>query len=121
MTYPLPNYHWPTNNMDLLAAPQNIPLHCDICDKKPDFSDVSHLLTHVASKGHLSSYYKMKVRSGSDNVARKAVEDYDEWYANWNVDELMRERMHQKEKKKVSGGGAASRRSSAGQSDESQY
>ena len=120
MNYPVGSFSWPADPMDLLAAPHNIPLHCNICDKKPDFSDVSHLLTHVASKGHLSSYYKMKVRSGSDSAARKAVQEYDEWYTSWSVDDLMRERMNQKEKKRTSGGGGggATRRGSAGQSRE---
>ncbi|KAF2206075.1 hypothetical protein GQ43DRAFT_2754 [Delitschia confertaspora ATCC 74209] len=78
-----------------------IPLHCNICPKKPNFSDVSHLLTHIASKGHLSYYYKVKVRSGSEEASRKLVESYDRWYAEWNVEELMSERMNQKEKRRT--------------------
>jgi len=84
-----------------MANPE-LPLHCSICPKKPDFSDVSHLLTHIASKGHLSHYYKIKVRSGHDKAARDSVESYDHWYIEWNVETLMSERMHMKDKRKRS-------------------
>ena len=78
----------------------SVPLHCSICPRKPSFSDVSHLLTHVASKGHLSNYYKIKVRSSSDDVSRRQVEMYDRWYAEWNVEGLMSERLTQKDKRR---------------------
>lgn len=81
-------------------ASSNLPLHCNICPKKPNFSDVSHLLTHIASKGHLSHYYKVKVRSSTDRAAKQQIDIYDEWYARWNVEELMAERMHHKDKKR---------------------
>jgi hypothetical protein len=77
-----------------------IPLSCNICPKKPKFSDVSHLLTHIASKGHLSHYYKVKVRSGTDPAARHLIETYDQWYGEWNVEDLMSERMSLKDKKR---------------------
>ncbi|CAN9400919.1 unnamed protein product [Alternaria alternata] len=79
----------------------NIPLHCNICPKKPSFSDVSHLLTHIASKGHLSNYYKVKVRSTNEEASRRLVETYDQWYAEWAVEELMSERMNQKDKRRT--------------------
>ncbi|EON66766.1 hypothetical protein W97_06014 [Coniosporium apollinis CBS 100218] len=79
----------------------SIPLRCNICPKKPSFSDVSHLLTHIASKGHLSHYYKIKVRSGNEDSSRKLIEDYDRWYAEWNVEDLMSERMNLKEKRRT--------------------
>ena len=105
----------------LPPATASIPLHCNICPKKPDFSDVSHLLTHIASKGHLSHYYKMKVQASTDPGAKQVVDEYDEWYDEWNVQDLMRERMSQKERKKGgangnANGGSTSRRGSAGQS-----
>ena len=71
----------------------DVPLHCNICPKKPSFSDVSHLLTHIASKGHLSHYYKLKVRSGADEASRKLIETYDRWYHQWDVQGLMAQRM----------------------------
>lgn len=111
-------------NSTMPAAPStskdSIPLHCNICPKRPDFSDTSHLLTHIASKGHLSNYYKMKVKGSTDPASRELVEEYDDWYEEHNMQDLMRERMSQKEKKKVGGAGgnangpAGSRRGSAG-------
>lgn len=102
--------------MNQLTTASGIPLHCNICPKKPDFSDVSHLLTHIASKGHLSHYYKMKVKASSDEASKRIVDDYDEWYEIWNVQDLMMERMSQKEKKKSgTNSGGNSRRGSAGE------
>lgn len=85
--------------MDKRAA--TVPLHCNVCPTKPNFSDVSHLLTHIASKGHLSNYYKVKVRSTSEDASRRIIEAYDRWYAEWNVEELMSERMSQKDKRRA--------------------
>ncbi len=85
----------------MAAAAGSIPLLCNICPKKPTFSDVSHLLTHIASKGHLSHYYKVKVRSGTEEASRRMIEAYDRWYADWCVEELMSERMSLKEKKRT--------------------
>jgi hypothetical protein len=79
----------------------NIPLHCNICPKRPNFSDVSHLLTHIASKGHLSNYYKVKVRSSHEEASRRIIDAYDRWYAEWGVEELMSERMNQKDKRRT--------------------
>ncbi|KAH7132498.1 hypothetical protein B0J11DRAFT_481865 [Dendryphion nanum] len=82
-------------------AANGIPLHCNICPRKPNFSDVSHLLTHIASKGHLSNYFKVKVRSNTEEASRRVIETYDRWYAEWNVDDLMSERMSQKDKRRT--------------------
>jgi hypothetical protein len=78
----------------------SIPLHCTICPKRPNFSDVSHLLTHIASKYHLSNYYKVKVRSSNEEASRRIIESYDRWYAQWGVEELMSDRMNQKDKRR---------------------
>jgi hypothetical protein len=84
-----------------MATNSSIPLHCNICPKRPNFSDVSHLLTHIASKGHLSNYYKIKVRSSSELDSRSVIEAYDRWYAEWNVETLMSDRMNQKDKRRT--------------------
>ena len=108
------------NHANMLSTTNNpgIPLHCTICPKKPNFSDVSHLLTHVASKGHLSHCYKMKVKGSTDAHIKGVVDEYDEWYDDWHVEDLMMQRMNQKEKKKngvkVNGAGN-SRRGSGGE------
>lgn len=78
----------------------SIPLHCNICPKKPDFSDVSHLLTHIASKGHLSTYYKVKVKASSEDASRQLIEEYDTWYALWSIEDLMSERLNLKDRRK---------------------
>ncbi|GAB7345288.1 hypothetical protein MBLNU457_3648t3 [Dothideomycetes sp. NU457] len=92
----LPMAHFPLNAPML---PSTVPLQCNICAKRPKFSDVSHLLTHIASKGHLSTYYKIKVKAGQDDTAKKLIEDYDTWYATWNIENLMSERMSLKDQK----------------------
>ena len=76
-----------------------IPLHCNICPKRPKFSDTSHLLTHIASKGHLSCYYRVKVKATSDPQCAADLLQFDQWYAQWRVDDLMSERMTLKDKK----------------------
>jgi hypothetical protein len=78
----------------------NIPLHCNICPKLPNFSDVSHLLTHIASKGHLSNYYKAKVRASHEDDSRQLIEAYDRWYAEYNIEQHMSQRMNQKDKRR---------------------
>lgn len=78
-----------------------VPLHCSICPKKPNFSDVSHLLTHIASKSHLSHYYKVKIRAATDNDARLQVHNYDNWYDHFDVETLMAERLALKDDKKT--------------------
>lgn len=100
--------------MNLLPQLPDIPLHCNVCPKRPNFSDVSHLLTHIASKGHLSCYYKIKVKASTDNDAKGIIDDYDDWYADYNVEELMRERMSQKEKKRGPGSNNARRAANNG-------
>lgn len=82
-------------------ATSSLPLHCSICPKKPDFSDVSHLLTHIASKGHLSHYYKVKVRSGHDNASRQIIDAYDKWYNEWDVEALVSDRLAMKDRKRA--------------------
>lgn len=93
--------------MDLLApasgsqAPtRNVPLVCNICPLRPTFSDLSHLLTHISSKAHLSTYYKLKIRSGSDEDARQTVEHYDNWYAENDIESSMSDRMKNKDERK---------------------
>lgn len=83
-----------------LAQTKNVPLVCSICPTTPTFSDLSHLLTHISSKAHLSTYYKLKVRSGSDENARQSVEHYDIWYAENDIESSMSDRMKNKDERK---------------------
>lgn len=68
-------------------------LSCTICNKKPHFSDVSHLLTHVASKAHLSSHFKLQVNSRHDLRARADLTKYDRWYEENHIARLLSDRM----------------------------
>lgn len=74
-------------------------LKCSICPKKPSFSDVSHLLTHVGSKGHLSHLHKLQVRSHQEISAGHELAAYDRWYQQHGLGQLLSERMLQKESK----------------------
>lgn len=82
------------------AQKRAVPLVCNICSKKPNFSDLSHLLTHIGSKAHLSTYYKIKVRSAADEASRNIIEEYDIWYAENDIEAFMSDRMTQKEERK---------------------
>ena len=77
----------------------SVPLHCNICPKHPDFSDISHLLTHVGSKGHLSHYFKAQVRSRQESAVRHQLDIYDRWYAQYQIERLLSQRMLLKETK----------------------
>ncbi|RAL15611.1 uncharacterized protein BO97DRAFT_384962 [Aspergillus homomorphus CBS 101889] len=72
-------------------------LLCNICPKRPTFSDVSHLLTHVASKAHLSHYFKLQVRSHQEKQAVDLLDEYDHWYKTNNLARLLSDRMSSKE------------------------
>ncbi|KAI9042284.1 uncharacterized protein KD926_005784 [Aspergillus affinis] len=75
-------------------------LLCNICPKCPRFSDVSHLLTHVSSKAHLSHYFKLQVRSHQESQAVALLEEYDRWYKSNNLAKLLSDRMSSKDVRK---------------------
>ena len=80
----------------------SVPLICKICPKRPKFSDISHLLTHVASKGHLSHYFKVQVRSSHDENAFGQLQEYDLWYEKNHIERLLAQRMATKDAKPTS-------------------
>ena len=84
-----------------LAPMASIPLLCNICPKQPDFSDISHLLTHVASKGHLSHYFKAQVGGRQDENVRRRVETYTRWYDENGIEQLLSQRMASKDTRKA--------------------
>ncbi|KAL8719728.1 MAG: hypothetical protein Q9225_003298 [Loekoesia sp. 1 TL-2023] len=88
----------------------SIPLHCNICPKQPIFSDISHLLTHVGSKGHLSHYFKAQVRSGQDQATRNQLDTYDRWYTDNQIEKLLSQRMILKDSKRPNGTARATKR-----------
>lgn len=82
-------------------------LWCNICPKQPRFSDVSHLLTHVSSKAHLSHYFKLQVRSHQEPQAGDLLDEYDRWYKANNLAKLLSDRMASKEARKNKAQGKA--------------
>lgn len=76
-----------------------VPLLCSLCPKNPQFSDISHLLTHISSKGHLSCRFKLQIRCQADPEARSQLDAYDAWYADNCLEELLAERLATKEQK----------------------
>lgn len=77
----------------------SILLRCNICPKEPEFSDISHLLTHVASKGHLAQQFKAQVRARQDASIRAKLDAYDHWYDRHQIEKLLSERMIAKDSK----------------------
>ena len=90
----------------------SVLLKCTICPKKPGFSDVSHLLTHVGSKGHLSHLHKLQVRSHQEIAAGVELAAYDRWYQEHGLGRLLSDRMLQKQAKKTTRRGRTSTRQS---------
>ena len=83
------------------AKESKIPLQCLICPSIPKFSDTSHLLTHVGSKGHLSHQHKLEIRGESDPVAQSLLESYKEWYSQNGIQILLAERLTIRDVKKA--------------------
>jgi hypothetical protein len=79
----------------------NIDLQCSLCPKNPKFSDVSHLLTHIASKGHLAHRFKLQIRSQNEPEAKQTLGHFDFWYRTSNIDALLSERLAAKDNKKA--------------------
>jgi hypothetical protein len=76
-----------------------IPLLCSVCPKTPRFSDASHLLTHISSKGHLHAHQQMKIRSRSELAASASLTQYERWYKQYNIETLLAERLAAKDEK----------------------
>jgi hypothetical protein len=88
--------------MELVAKGDQspIPLRCTLCPTKPNFSDLSHLLTHMASKSHLSHKFKVELRSKNDREAYENFRQYNDWYHRYDIDSLLAERIIAKDQKK---------------------
>lgn len=81
----------------------NIPLHCNICPKEPDFSDISHLLTHVNSKAHLSHHKNTELRAALNDPTAKGKKDtYQQWYDRYQIEKLLSERLAAKSSRDTS-------------------
>lgn len=89
-------------NVLFLSASKQIPLYCSVCPDHPQFSDVSHLLTHIASKGHLHHETQTKLRAHEDMAASIALQQYEQWYKDNSIESLLVERMRAKQAKEAS-------------------
>ena len=85
-----------------VATMASIPLQCNICPNEPDFSDVSHLLTHVASKGHLFHYFRAQVSAVQDDTIRQKLDVFDRWYDKYRIANLLSQRISSKESRNCS-------------------
>ncbi|KAI5918259.1 hypothetical protein F4810DRAFT_596748 [Camillea tinctor] len=72
--------------------PADIPLVCSICPKNSTFSDISHLLTHVSSKGHLHNYFQLSISRETDADAAYALSEFDQWFEENDINTLLRHR-----------------------------
>ncbi|KAK8049624.1 hypothetical protein PG994_011354 [Apiospora phragmitis] len=76
-----------------------IPLTCFICPNSPHFSDISHLLTHISSKGHLQNKFKMDIDKKTDQGAARKMQQFDSWYQENGIEDLLRARSDAREQK----------------------
>ncbi|RDW64743.1 hypothetical protein BP6252_10394 [Coleophoma cylindrospora] len=77
-----------------------IPLICTLCPKNPNFSDLSHLLTHISSKSHLSNRFNLQIRSQTEPEAKEQLNVFDAWYDINGLENLLAERLAIKQVKK---------------------
>ncbi|RCI15650.1 hypothetical protein L249_3585 [Ophiocordyceps polyrhachis-furcata BCC 54312] len=83
------------------SATKQIPLLCIVCPEAPRFSDVSHLLTHIASKGHLHHEKQTKLNSHQDLTASALLNQYGQWYKDNGIEALLVERLRAKQMKEA--------------------
>lgn len=74
----------------------HIPLVCTLCPKQPRFSDVSHLLTHISSKSHLSNRFGLQIASQQSPNILHQLQVYEAWYDSYGIARLLGERMSMK-------------------------
>lgn len=77
----------------------SIPLTCFICPGSPHFSDISHLLTHISSKGHLQNKFKMDIDKKTDQGAASKMQQFDSWYEEHGIEDLLRARSDARDQK----------------------
>ncbi|KAH8128357.1 hypothetical protein FP744_10008750 [Trichoderma asperellum] len=83
------------------SSSKQIPLLCSVCPETPRFSDVSHLLTHIASKGHLHHETQTKLKAHQDISASISLQQYEQWYKENGIEGLLVERMKAKQLKEA--------------------
>ncbi|KAJ8127761.1 hypothetical protein O1611_g5874 [Lasiodiplodia mahajangana] len=81
------------------ARTDQIPLVCFICPKNSNFSDLSHLLTHISSKGHLHNMFQLNLVREVDAEAELAIVEFDAWYKHNGIGALLRARKTAREQR----------------------
>jgi hypothetical protein len=76
-----------------------IPLVCFICPKNSQFSDLSHLLTHISSKGHLHNMFQLNLSRDVDENAALALAEFDSWFKKNSISALLRARKTAREQR----------------------
>ncbi|KAI8952083.1 hypothetical protein F4801DRAFT_600220 [Xylaria longipes] len=76
-----------------------IPLVCFICPKNSHFSDLSHLLTHISSKGHLHNMFQLNLSREVDEDAELALAEFETWYKQNEISALLRARKTAREQR----------------------
>ena len=82
--------------LSVTTMASTIPLRCNLCPQEPEFSDLSHLLTHVSSKGHLAHHLKAQLRGRHEVDVRRKLDVYDQWYERYNIQQLLSQRLSAK-------------------------
>lgn len=83
------------------ATPRQIPLECCVCPETPRFSDVSHLLTHISSKGHLHHEAQTRLKSYEDDDSSLTMQRYERWYTDYDIEALLLGRLKAKQGKEA--------------------
>lgn len=77
-----------------MSRPPNFALICTICGSEKTFSDLSHTLTHLNSRGHLQRKHKLELQAPSDPAVQNTLDNYNTWYTTNNIASLLSERMN---------------------------
>lgn len=78
--------------IDAVDRDTQIPLICLLCPKSSKFSDISHLLTHLSSKGHLANKFRLDIAKGADEASSTKLGEFQAWYDQHGIQELLRAR-----------------------------
>lgn len=73
-------------------------MKCCLCPKKPNFSDVSHLLTHISSKSHLAARFRLEISDKDED--KYIIQLFQEWADRYGITQLLKNRQDAKEQKK---------------------
>ncbi|KAK4217032.1 hypothetical protein QBC37DRAFT_68567 [Rhypophila decipiens] len=87
-----------------MAGIPKAELKCTLCIKKPNFSDCSHLLTHLGSKGHMASEARVMNNGrqhGPPAPWQQMWKEFHDWKHRWGIDRMLQDRADAKEKKRV--------------------